>query len=185
MRAKRNHRPAHLAAAMFAGALAVAPALAGEVPQSYGEAMAWYSEAAAAGDPQAQFLLAWSLETGARGATDAEGARSWYAAAAAGGHPRAQLRLAIMLMEGKGGPPDVAAARRWLTPAAEAGERDAMSLLGLLLASEEPIDRDAARRWLSLAATGGDATAAANLAALDARMAAGQQATAVPATEDE
>ena len=185
MRAKRNHRPAHLAAAIFAGALAVAPALADEVPQSYGEAMAWYGEAAAGGDPQAQFLLAWSLETGAQGTTDAESARSWYAAASAGGHPRAQLRLAIMLMEGKGGPPDVAAAQRWLTLAAEAGECDAMSLLGLLLATEEPIDQEAARHWLSLAVAGGDATAAANLAALDARMAVGQRAAAAPATEGE
>lgn len=180
--AKRSDRRARLAAVALAGALLAAlPAPAGEVPETYGEAMAWYPEEAVAGDPQAQYLLAWSLENGTHGTLDAEGARSWYAVAAAAGHPRAQLRLARMLAEGRGGVRDEAAARRWLSLAAQAGEHDAMSLLGLLLATGEPVDREAAWRWLSLAAQAGDDGAAANLAALETGMSAGERQRAAAA----
>ncbi|MBT5432670.1 MAG: sel1 repeat family protein [Rhodospirillaceae bacterium] len=155
-----------------------ASAPAGNVPDSYGEAMAWYGDEARAGNFEAQYLLAFALETGAQNVVDREQARIWYAAAAEQNHPRAQLRLAIMLVEGRGGAVDQPGARHWLEQAAEQGEIDAMSLLGFLLVTTEPIDTVAAYRWFSLAARTGDGAAAANLAALAATMTADERATA-------
>ena len=132
---------------------------------TYGEAMAWYGEAAEAGDAEAQYLLAFALETGARAAPDAEDARRWYGAAAGQGHQRAALRLALMLIEGRGGPVDTAEAEAVLQPVAEAGDVDAMSLLGWLLAHGGN-DDTSAYRWLALATEAGDGAAAANLAIL-------------------
>jgi len=154
------------------------PALAGDVPDSYGEAMAWYGDEARAGNPEAQYLLAFALETGAQSAVDREQARTWYAAAAEQGHARAQLRLAIMLVEGRGGAIYLPAARRLLEKAAKQGEVDAMSLLGFLLVTTEPVDTITAYRWFSLATRAGDGAAAANLAALAEFMTVDQRATA-------
>lgn len=147
------------------GFAAAAPAPVGAQSSTYGEAMAWYGEAAGRGDAEAQYLLAYALETGAQGRTDLVAARDWYAAAAAQGHIRASLRLARMQLEGRGGPVDAVAARAHLEVAAEAGDTDAMSLLGWLIAATHG-DRVIAFRWLSLAADAGDGAAAANLAAL-------------------
>jgi len=133
--------------------------------ESYGDAMDWYGRAARAGDAEAQYLLAYGLETGTRGTTDASAARIWYRAAADQGHARAALRLALMLLEGRGGPVDPLAAKAVLEPAAEAGDTDAMSLLGWFLATSAG-NRVVAYRWLKLAAAAGDGAAAANLSIL-------------------
>lgn len=148
--------------------------------ESYGDAMAWYGDAARAGDAEAQYLLAYALETGARGRDDPAAARDWYRAAADQGHPRAALRLALMLLEGRGGAVDPLGAMAVLEPAAEAGDSDAQSLLGWLLATSAG-DRIVAYRWLKLAADAGDGAAAANLATLmnvmpDDRLAAAEAA---------
>ena len=154
-------------AALWCGVLAafalapVAPAAA----QGYGDAMAWYGQAAQAGDAEAQYLLGYALETGARGQADPIAARTWYRAAADQGQTRAALRLALMLLEGRGGPADPLAAMEVHEPAAEAGDTDAMSLLGWFLATSAG-DRILAYRWLKLAAEAGDGAAAANLATL-------------------
>lgn len=148
--------------AMFVSAgMPVAPAQA----ETYGDAMAWYGQAARAGDVEAQYLLGYALETGARGRTDPVEARRWYRAAADQGQPRAALRLALMLLEGRGGPVDASDAAAVLEPAAQAGDVSAMSLLGWLQATSSG-DRILAYRWLKLAAEAGDGAAAANLATL-------------------
>ena len=173
-----------MAALWCASLLAFAPpAGADDARQTYGEAMAWYDEEARAGNPRAQFLLGFDLETGARGETDPEAARDWYRAAAGQGHERAGVRLALMLIGGRGGPADPVAAASWLRPAAERGAADAMSILGYLLATGESPDLDGAYRWLGLAAETGDATAAANLAALTDAMSEDRLARARAAFE--
>ena len=146
--------------------LGVAPISADDVPGTYGEAMAWYGNEAQAGNAEAQFLLAYALETGAGANLRPEEARNWYQAAAEQGHLRAQIRLGLMLAEGRGGPVDGLLARAWLDKAAHAGDVDAMSLLGFLLVAEEPGDLNAAYRWFRLASEQGDTAAAGNLAAL-------------------
>jgi len=146
--------------------LSGAVALGDDVPQSYTEAMAWYGEEARAGNPDAQYLLGFALETGARTERNAQEARDWYAAAADQGHTRAQIRLGLMMLEGLGGPADAEGARDWLGQAAESGAVDAMSLLGFILVTREPYDIGQAYIWFSLAAEAGDPAAAANLDAL-------------------
>jgi TPR repeat protein len=151
--------------------------------ESYGDAMDWYGSAAQAGDAEAQYLLAYALETGVQGDADPVAARDWYRAAAGQGHPRAALRLALMMLEGRGGPVDTGGAAAVLEPAAEAGESDAMSLLGWLLASSGG-DRILAYRWLTLAAEAGDGAAAANLATLMNAMSGDRLAAAEAALQD-
>ncbi|MBC6438842.1 MAG: sel1 repeat family protein [Rhodospirillales bacterium] len=175
------------ALAAVACALMVAfasPSSAGEVPETYGEAMAWYREEAAAGNAEAQFLLAYALESGVHAAAAPAEARHWYTEAAEQGHAMAQVRLAMMLLEGRGGAADPDLARRYLLDAADAGSTDAMSILGYILASSEPADPESAYRWFSLAARAGDPIAAANLAALSQAMSDDQRAAAQQAFED-
>lgn len=169
-----------LGAALLCAALTVLAPVQPAHAESYGDAMGWYDQAAQAGDAEAQYLLAYSLETGARGAADPAAAREWYRASADQGHARAALRLALMLLEGRGGAVDPQAAAAVLEPAARAGDSDAMSLLGWYLATSGG-DRIVAYRWLKLAAEAGDGAAAANLALLmnampDDRLAAAQDA---------
>ena len=159
-----------LVAAAMGLAVVMAVSQADDAPQTYGEAMAWYGDEAAAGNPEAQFLLGFALETGAQAEADTAAARGWYEKAADQGHARAQVRLALLMMEGVGGPIDQEAARGWLDAAAQQGVVDAMSLLGFVLVTLEPRDPVTAYRWFSLASEAGDPAAAANLDALRATM---------------
>lgn len=150
------------------------------VPQSYVDAMEWYRVQALAGDAEAQFLLGYGYETGAAFGyvpeiqsplvVDLVKARNWYAAASAQGHTRAQVRLARLLLEARGGPPDPEGARELLVSAAAVGETDAMSMLGFLLLTGEPMDSVGAFMWLSLAAEAGDPAATSNLRLLEEHM---------------
>jgi len=148
----------------FGVAMAVGPNR-GEAA-TYGEAMAWYGAQADAGDPEAQYLLAYALEQGVRSDQDLEAARSWYTKAAEQGHVRAAYRLARMMIDGRGGPVDTKAAERWLEPGAENGDSASQSLLGYLLAHDSVERWVKAYQWLTLAADDGDSFAAANLATL-------------------
>jgi TPR repeat protein len=143
--------------------------VAGATPAAatgYGDAMAWYGEQAEAGDPEAQYLLAFALEQGVRSEADLEAARMWYGRAAEQGHVRAGYRLALMMLDGRGGPVDRAGAEALLEPLAEAGDEASQSLYGYLLAHDD-VDRWVeAYQWLTLAADGGDSFAATNLAQL-------------------
>ncbi len=161
----------------------VASAQADDVPVTYGEAMAWYGQAAEAGNAEAQFLLGYAMETGVEAVARPGQARTWYRAAAEQDHRRAQVRLALMLAESRGGDKDSAEARAWLRKAAEAGEVDAQSLLGFLLVAEQPVDIVAAYRWFRLASEAEDAAATGNLAALVDTMTQDEQAAAEAALQ--
>ena len=88
-----------------------------------------------------------------------------------------------MLLEGRGGAADPDGAAAWLEVAGGRGNSNAMSILGYLLVTREPVDLDGAFRWLSLAAGAGDETAAANLAELTGAMSDGELARARAALE--
>ncbi len=155
---------ASLAAAWPAGAGAA------EDRQTYGEAMRWYSERAAAGDPKAQFYHGLALEKGAQGrrGPDLDAAIGWFEKAAGAGFALAQFKLALIRQFGADGRADPAEARRLYALAAEQGVAEARYNLAVMLRDGEggPPDAQGAARRFEEAARGGVAVAFLHLASL-------------------
>ncbi len=135
-------------------------------PADLAEARTWYTKAAQAGHPGAQYnlgvLLADRLDL-----PDLAEARTWYTKAAEAGHVSAQNNLGGLLAT-RLDPPDLAEARTWWARAAEAGHSGAQYNLGVLLASLlDPPDLAEARIWYTKAAQAGQAEARGALEDLD------------------
>ncbi len=125
-----------------------------EPGDGYGDAMRWYSQAAAAGDADAQFLYGLRLEQGLEAEPDAVAARMWFRRAAQQGHAEAQFKLALLLaQEGSG----TAAAAALYEAAARQGLDAAQFNLGVVLlnGAETPGERVEALAWISIAAESG------------------------------
>ncbi|MBI1397439.1 MAG: hypothetical protein GC151_15815 [Betaproteobacteria bacterium] len=95
-------------------------------------ARAWYSRAADAGHPWAQFALGNMLERAQGGPRNDHAARRWYERAADRGIAEAQMHLARMLQAGLGGPAEPAEATRWYERAAAQGHEVAARDLALM-----------------------------------------------------
>lgn len=152
--------------------------------QTYGQAIGWYAERAAAGDPKAQFYYGLALEDGAqeRG-VDLAAARTWFLRSAQAGFPLAQYKLGLIAQFGEsGGAVDPAAARDWYARAAENGVAEAAYNLGVLLEIGKggPVDAPAAVRWLEAAARAGIGEALIQLGVLHARGGAGPDGGLAP-----
>lgn len=91
-------------------------------------------QAAANGDPRAQFEIGAIYSEGRAVPTDFKAASKWYERAAAQGFAPAQYRLASLYESGKGVKKDLEEARLWYQRAAEAGNRMAMHNLAALYA---------------------------------------------------
>jgi TPR repeat protein len=91
------------------------------VPKSYDKAFAFFSRAAAAGHPEAQFHVALCLEDGDGVKPDRVQAAEWYRKSAVGGFAKAQNNLSICYRDGHGVPQDYAEAEKWYCIAAEQG----------------------------------------------------------------
>ena len=121
-----------------------------EPGDGYGDAMRWYSQAAA-GAADAQFLR---LEKGLGAEPDAAAAQVWFRRAAEQGYAEAQFKLALLLARERGGTADVvalyeAAARQGLNPAQ-------FNLGVVLLNGAETVgERVEALAWISMAAESG------------------------------
>ena len=115
--------------------LAVMPATAAEVPVpgAVTDAIGWYEKEAAAGNPDAQFLLARLMEQGLLGAPDQKGAFRWYQRAATNGHSGAQMKLADTYYFGGAVVQDYVKALAWYGKAANAGIVRAQYNLALML----------------------------------------------------
>ena len=96
----------------------------------YGQAIYWYSKAAAQGDADGQCNLGIMYQFGYSGDQSYEKAAFWYEKAARQGQCMAQANLGYLYEHGLGRIQDVAAAIYWYTKAAEAGDAPAMTLLG-------------------------------------------------------
>lgn len=132
-------------------ALPIAAAAAGHVDHSpYGQAMQWYFDAAAAGNPQAQFLLGLKYETGTDVPQDYRTAADWYERAARQGYVEAEFKLATLLERGLGRQADASAAARWYERAARAGFAPAQYNLAVLILNSAKSDEDRIRGlvWL-------------------------------------
>lgn len=104
-------------------------------PNIAGEAyvLSRYGPAAEAGDPNAQYLLGYSYDTGLGTAVDKKIAAEWYAKAADQGDTRAQFRLAVMLHLGEGVSEDLSRAALLYRQAAKAGVLEAQYNLGQMM----------------------------------------------------
>jgi len=92
-----------------------------------GEARAWYTKAAEAGNTTAQTALGVLLAT-ALSPPDLDGGRVWLTRAAEAGNADAQYALGVLLAD-RLDPPDLDGGRVWLTRAAEAGNANARNAL--------------------------------------------------------
>lgn len=87
-------------------------------------ALSWYTIAANAGVPSAQFKLANAYFAGAGLPRDPAQALMWYSRAAQQGLPQAQHALGIMLIGGIAGAPDPVEGYKWLILAEQGGNVD-------------------------------------------------------------
>lgn len=128
-------------------------------------------EAAANGDPRAQFEVAAILSEGKAVARDLEGAAIWYERAAVNGFAPAQYRLGNLYEHGEGFAKDLEEARLWYQRGADAGNRMAMHNLASLYASGElgSQDFEQAANWFRQAAELGLTDSQFNLGMLYAR----------------
>lgn len=128
-------------------------------------------QAAATGDPAAQFEVASRFAEGRGVPVNPSQAVQWYQRAAAQGLAPAQYRLGSMYEKGHGVTQDRSAARIWYQRAAELGNRKAMHNLAVMYAdgvSGEP-DMTNAARWFRKAADYGLNDSQFNLGILYAR----------------
>ncbi len=125
-----------------------------EPGDGYGDAMRWYSQAAAAGDADAQFLYGLRLEKGLGAEPDPVAAQTWFRRAAEQGHAEAQFKLALLLAQEGSGSAEVAALYE---AAARQGFAPAQFNFGavLLNGAEAPGARAEALAWISMAAESG------------------------------
>ncbi|CAN5908545.1 hypothetical protein BH11PSE3_BH11PSE3_15230 [soil metagenome] len=91
-------------------------------------ALSWYTIAAQAGVPSAQFKLANAYFAGVGVARDPAQAQMWYSRAAQQGQPQAQHALAVMLLGGVAGAPDPVEGYKWLLLAERAGHPDSRAI---------------------------------------------------------
>ncbi|MGA2041879.1 MAG: hypothetical protein ABSG83_00750 [Roseiarcus sp.] len=128
-------------------------------------------DAAAAGDPAAQFELASRLAEGRGLPRDPRAAFSWFERAAGQGLAPAEYRLGSLYDKGIGVTRDPVAARTWYGKAADAGNARAMHNLAVLIAEgggAKP-DYSQAAGWFHKAAQLGVKDSQFNLAILYAR----------------
>ena len=128
-------------------------------------------QAAADGDPRAQFEIGAIYTEGTVTAQDFKSASVWYERAAAQGFVPAQYRLGNLYEHGNGVDKDLEEARLWYSRAAEAGNRMAMHNLASLYASGDLGDQKfaTAAEWFERAANTGLTDSQFNLGMLYAR----------------
>ena len=128
-------------------------------------------QAAADGDPRAQFEIAAIYGEGRAVTQDFAAAAVWYERSAAQGFAPAQYRLGNLYEAGKGVAKDLEQARLWYQRAAEAGNRMAMHNLAALHAGGQLGKQEfgSAAQWFEQAADRGMTDSQFNLGMLYAR----------------
>ncbi len=125
-------------------------------------------QAAAKGDPSAQFVIASRFIEGKSVKRDFSQAASWYQKAASNGLAPAQYRLGTLFERGNGLPKDINAARLWYERAAESGNVKAMHNLAVIYASAKggKADYAKAKKWFEKASAYGLKDSQFNLAVI-------------------
>ena len=127
-----------------------------------------FIDAARAGDPVAQFLVASMYQEGRGTLRSTELAARWYALAAEQGDADARFALAEIHLANKPTPTTAKKALAALQQAAKANHAEAMNRLAALLmeGQHNTQDHEAAQRWLHKAAKLGNLNASYNLAGI-------------------
>ena len=133
-------------------------------------ALRWSQEAAAHGEPRAQYILGELYAEGLKPNPDR--AFQWFAAAASQGNVKAMHNLAIAFLNGAGVAKNPSTAVYWFTKAAKTGYRDSAFDLGVLYergegGSQNPHE---ALKWYDTAASLGDQQAAQRAALLRSQL---------------
>lgn len=115
------------------------------------EATEWFSKAAVAGMPAAQYELGKSLISGQGCAADSDKGLAWLGRAAALEYPKAQFTLASELIRIQGSEQAMDSALRWLEQAAGRNHSTAMLKLAWILATHEDESIHDPTRALALA----------------------------------
>lgn len=180
-----------IAASVSAGAASLKDAQQAFNTGHFPEALAAWSDLAAAGDPKAELGLGVLYDLGDGVARDAAAALHWYRRAAEAGLPDAELNVAVMYDSGRGTARDAAAAALWYARAAAHHDHRAEYDLAQLYADGDGVPKNdaMAEAWLRAAAAGGLDAAGERLSAQhrpasDQRLPAGAPASVglVPAT---
>jgi uncharacterized protein len=135
------------------------------LPTNWESVVAWWQQAAAAGDCRAQFYLGTCFDRGHGVAQSFKRAMAMYRKAAEQGHRSAQYNLAFGYREGIGVSKNLTEAFRWFKLAAQAGDGAAQRDLGYCYheGTGVAVDLHAAIHWYKKAARAGDAKAQYNL----------------------
>ena len=128
-------------------------------------------QAAADGDPRAQFEVAAIYTEGRAVPQDYKAAATWYERSAATGFAPAQYRLGSLYENGNGVTKDLNTARLWYERAAEAGNRMSMHNLAALYAGGQlgKQEFDSAAKWFERSGVRGLTDSQFNLGMLYAR----------------
>ena len=120
---------------------------------------------AEAGDPEAQFELAWAYYVGKNVAQSYEEAVKWYRKAVEQGHTIAQYNLGVSYERGEGVAQSYEEAVKWYQKAAEQGYANAQYNLGVCYDRGKGVVQsyEEAVKWYQKAANQGDADAQWNL----------------------
>ncbi|MBV9550852.1 MAG: SEL1-like repeat protein [Alphaproteobacteria bacterium] len=154
------------------------------------EAFKWLSQAAAQGQPVAQYRLGTLYERGQGVAANPATAASWYLKAANAGNRLAMYNLAVALANKSLGQQNMSEAARWFMKAAGLGLVDAQFNLAVLYERGDGVPQNLsdAYKWYMIAAAAGDngaqqraAVLATNLSEID-RAAAAKSAQAFKPT---
>lgn len=131
------------------------------VPRDPARGVALLRPRAAAGHPQAQYLLGVALQRGDGTVRDEAQAAEWFGKSAQSGNVDAQYQLAVAYSRGQGVERDVAAASQWFERAAEQGHADAQYRAGEAYQIGRGVakNRAWATRWFAKAALQGVADA--------------------------
>lgn len=139
------------------------------VPLSLPDAILWLERAAAQGNVNAQFNLAWMYYSGRGVAKDFGKAIEWGLKAAEQGHRKAQYYAGSIYESGELGlNKEPKEAAKWYRKAAEQGESDAQTALGRMYYQGRGVEQDhgEAFKWLTRGSDGGSIHAKAELAGL-------------------
>jgi endonuclease YncB( thermonuclease family) len=150
------------------------------IPRGSGEALKWYQEAAARGDPEAQYILGVKLHNGDGVPKNPTEAVKWIRSAADRGVPNAQAYLGSLHLSGDSVSKDLGQAVLWFRKAAEKNQSHAQASLGRLYRTGQGVEQNiqTAHFWCTLAATQGNLAAKEVLLQIEAEMNPEQRRTA-------
>jgi AcrR family transcriptional regulator len=125
-------------------------------------AVRWSREAAAKGEPDAEYLLGSLMQSGTGLSRDPKQAFAWFQRSADAGNVKAMHNLAIAYIQGNGTPKDAITAATWFARAAASGYVDSAFDLAVLYEQGLGVQQNEqqALHWYRVAANAGDRTAA-------------------------